>query len=86
MDDAWNRAGILFMQGVFTLTRRSEGLKDGGNHALAKGASLVSGIDKAEVVGGYREGEAFFCMFKSLALFSGKGEEAGDLGEGGNSM
>lgn len=35
MDDTWNRGGILFMQGVFTLSWRSEGLKDGGDYTLA---------------------------------------------------
>lgn len=47
---------------------------------------LVIGIDKAEVVGGYGEGEARLGMFQSFALFSGKGKEAGDLAKGGDPM
>jgi hypothetical protein len=86
MDDAWDRTGVLFMQGIFTLAGRSEGLKDGGNHALAQGTIQVRGIDKAKVVGGYGKREAGFSMFKSLALFAGKGKETGDLSEGGNPM
>jgi len=35
MDNAGHRAGVLFMQGIFTFARRSEGLKDGGDYTLA---------------------------------------------------
>jgi len=35
---------------------------------------------------GLRRREAGFSVFKSLALFSGKGKETGDLIKGGNSV
>jgi len=86
MDDTRNGTGILFMQGIFTLSWRSEGLKDGGDHALAQSTALIRRVDKTKVIRGYGEGKTGISILESLSLFGGKGKETGDLVKGGNSM